>query len=98
MNLITAVSDCNARPCQKLSYILRVELVLEAKVGETPFFSSWVQNLQTNTETGIAVMGSTSRILHHPFSLSPISPHYGLSSNNDKLGGPLRALVLSKFI
>ena len=35
MNLITAVSDCNARPCQKPSYFLRVELVLEAKVCET---------------------------------------------------------------
>jgi hypothetical protein len=40
MNLITALSHCNARPYQKLSYILRVELVLEAKVCETLSFQS----------------------------------------------------------
>ena len=39
MNLITAASDCNARPCQKLSHIVRVELVLKAKVCETHSFS-----------------------------------------------------------
>ena len=40
MNLITAVYDCNARPCQKPSYFIRVELVLEAKVCETLCFQS----------------------------------------------------------
>jgi len=40
MNLITAVSDCNAGPCLKLSYIIRVELVLQAKMCEPLSFQS----------------------------------------------------------
>jgi hypothetical protein len=55
MNFITAVSDCNARPCQKLSYVLRVELALETKVCETLSFHP-ENRIYVNAETGIAVI------------------------------------------
>jgi len=74
MNLITAVSDCNARPCQKLSYFLRVELALELKLCETLCFKSGGRiYVRVNAETGIAFMGSTWWVVITLFTFPPIS-------------------------
>ncbi len=68
VNIITAVSDCNARACQKSSYYLSVELVLEEKVCETLCLSVWGPNYtgecrDRNSLYGINVVGLSSPFL-----------------------------------